>query len=78
MWRRIERLCEWERPRTPSVRLMFEDVRAAPAVLSFLRDTRVGQMVSLGPRGEEGEEDGNDSGREDDESEGEEGGPGPP
>ena len=78
MWRRIEKLCEWERPRAPSVRLMFDDVRAAPAVLSFLRDTRVGQMVSMHPRGEEEEEDGDDSGGEDDESEGEEGGPGPP
>ena len=33
--------CEWEHPRTPSVRLLW-DVRAAGAVLEFLRTTRVG------------------------------------
>lgn len=49
MWERIGRLCEWERPRAPSVRRMFEDVRATPAVLSFLRDTRVGKMATLAP-----------------------------
>ena len=64
MWRRIERLCEWETPRAPAVRLMFDDVRATPAVLPFLRDTRVGRMVPLHSRGEEGEEDGEESGRE--------------
>ena len=47
-WKRIEKMCEWKRiemcewkriemcesrrPRTPSVRLMFDDVRTAPAV----------------------------------------------
>ena len=56
MWRRIARrescggqiarLCEWKTPRAPAVRLMFDDVRAAPAVLSFLRDTRVGRIVA--------------------------------
>ena len=58
----------------PSVRVMFGDKRAAPAVLTFLRDTRVGRMVSVAsaPRGDEwwGKE-------EDDGSEGEERGPGP-
>ena len=37
---------------TPSVRAMFDDQRTIPAVLAFLRDTRVGKMVSLAPRGE--------------------------
>ena len=50
VWRRMERLCEWERPRAPAVRLMFEDVRAAPVVLSFLWDTRVGGVVPLALR----------------------------
>lgn len=69
MWEGAERLCEWKRPRAPSVRAMFDDVRATPAVLTFLRDTRVGRMISMAPReGEGGEED----------SEGQEGGPGPP
>ena len=31
-------------PRAPSVRLLFGDVRATPAVLEFLEDTRVGRM----------------------------------
>ena len=70
MWKRTGRLCEWERPRAPSVRLMFDGVRAAPAVLT-LRDTRVGRMISLALRGGEGAE-------EETEREGEEGGPGPP
>ena len=69
MWRRIERLCEWRTPRAPAVLLMFDDVRATPAVLSFLRDTQVGRMASLAPRGDEGEGE---------ESEGEEGGLGSP
>ena len=79
----VERLCEWERPRAPAVGLMFDDVRAAPAVLSFLRDTLVGQMIFVRPRGgegkkgESGREDDTESGREDDAG-GEEGGPGPP
>ena len=46
MWRGIARLYEWKTPRAPAVRLMFDDVRAAPAVLSFLRDTRVGRIVA--------------------------------
>ena len=54
MRRRIGRLCEWERPRAPSVLLMFNDVWASPAILTFLRNTRMGQMISLRPRGEEG------------------------
>ena len=47
MWKKIARMCEWERPRASAVRLVFDDVRAAPAVLIFLRDTRVGRMVPL-------------------------------
>ena len=46
------RLCEWKTPRAPAVQLLFDDVRAAPAVLSFLRDTRVGRMVPLALREE--------------------------
>ena len=69
MWKRIERLCEWERPRATAVRLI-DDVRAAPAVISFLGDIRVGKIISLASRREVEDEDS--------ESEGEEGGPGPP
>ena len=50
--------------------LLFDD-RVTKAVLSFLRVTKVGQMVTIPPRDREEE-------REEDEVEGEEGGPGPP
>ena len=53
MWKRIERLCEWKRPQAPPVRAMFDDVRATPAVLGFLRNTHVGRMISPRPLGEE-------------------------
>ena len=66
-------MCERERPRAPAVRLMFDDVRAAPAVLSFLRDTG-GENSSFGSTEEWR---GEDTGREVD-REGEEGGPDPP
>ena len=70
MWKRIRRLCERRGPVTPSVQAMFGDQRATPAVLTFLRDTRVGRMTSVTPPGEEwwGKDD----------SEGEESGQGPP
>ena len=42
---RIGKLCEWKEPRAPEVRFLFNDVRAAPAVLTFLWDTRVGRIV---------------------------------
>ena len=61
--------------------LLVGDERATKAVLSFLRETKVGQMVTIPPRdgGREGEEGGEDgSGVERGEVEGEEGGPGPP
>ena len=41
----MERLCDWDGPRAREVRLLFDDVRAAPAVLTFLRHTRVGRIV---------------------------------
>ena len=66
-------MCEWKTPRAPAVRLIF-DVRAAPAVLSFLRDTRVGTMVPLALREEwRGEGAGREVIREEEEGE-----PGPP
>ena len=43
LWKGVGEACEWEHPRTPSVRLLW-DVRAAGAVLEFLRTTRVGCM----------------------------------
>ena len=39
---------------TPRVTLVFDDERATGAVVYFLRDTKVGQVVALPPRGEGG------------------------
>ena len=36
-----------ETPRAPGVALVFDDERASRAVLSFLRDTKVGQAVAV-------------------------------
>ena len=65
-------LCEWKGPRTPEVRL-FDDVRAAPAVLTFLQDTRVGRISPQALRRRREGQDGREVDRR-----GEEGGPGPP
>ena len=46
LWRRVEAECEGG-PRAPSVRRLFRDPRATPAVLDFLLDTRVGKMPGL-------------------------------
>ena len=70
MWRRIRRLFEKRGPLAPSVRAMFDNQRATPAVLTFLRDTRVGRIASAAPL--------RDGWGEKEYSEGEEVGPGPP
>ena len=38
--------------------LLFNDERVTKAVLYFLRETKVGEMVTIPPRGVEGEEEG--------------------
>ena len=84
MWQRVERDCEWESPRAPSVRLLFRDARATPAVLEFLSDTRVGRMPGLALFGVQEEESGLEEielvaqGEEAPGSDNEEDGPGPP
>ena len=67
MWKDAGEACEWKHPRAPSVRLLW-DVRAAWAVLKFLRTTRVG-CIGVGRVPQEDREE---------ETDGEEGGPGPP
>lgn len=67
----IGKACGWKHPRAPSAKKTFEDKRATEAVLTYLRDTRAGYMVSLVPLEEEG-----GPGLPQDE-EGEGGGPGP-
>ena len=74
----------------PSARLLFGDVRATPAVLEFIEDTRVGRMpgrvlMAGGPDVEEGELDEVELWGPEEEGEGtefseseEENGPGPP
>jgi hypothetical protein len=54
MWM-IERLCGKRGLVAPSVWATFNDPRATPAVLTFLRDTREGRMISLTPREDDGE-----------------------
>ena len=64
-WKKIEKMCEWETPRALAARLMFDDVRAALAVLTFLRDMQVGRMVPLALREEwRGEDIGREADRE--------------
>ena len=69
-------------PRAPSVRRLFRDPRATPAVLEFLRDTRVGRMPGLELYGVREEELGSGldlwAGEESSGDEGDEGGPAPP
>ena len=83
LWQRVEKDCEWGGRRAPSVRLLFRDERATPAVLEFLEKTRVGRMPGLALRGVEEEESDLEEielwrDEEEPSSEGEEGGPGPP
>ena len=54
-WKRIEKcewkrkkMCEWKRPRAPWVRLMFDDVRAAPAVFNLAGNVRVNVGANVG------------------------------
>ena len=84
LWKEVGKACQWKHPRAPTVRLLFQDERATPAVLSFLRDTKVGRITSREvPAGVEWEEldegielwPAEDVGRDE---EGGEGGPGPP
>ena len=80
LWKEVGKRCGWKHPRAPRVALLFKDERATKAVLSFLRKTRVGQMVTIPPRGRQEEEEGEEGSDEEQrvEVEGEEGGPGPP
>ena len=55
LWRSVGKAREWKHPQAPTVRLLFKDEGATPAVLQFLRDTEVERMVTLPPR-EKGEE----------------------
>ena len=83
MWQRVEVSCEGG-PRVSSVRGLFQDPRAIPAVLEFLRKTRVGKMPGLEIHGIQEDELGQDielwaeDGEASDEDHEREGGPGPP
>ena len=44
MWKRIRLDCGWGG--APSIRRLFRDEKGVPAVLEFLRDTRVGKTPS--------------------------------
>ena len=53
LWKEVGKRCGWKHPRAPRVALLFNDERATKAVLSFLRKTRVGQAITITPRGGE-------------------------
>ena len=79
LWKDVGYLCGWKSPRARRMALLFGDERATKVVLSPLRTTKVGQMVTILPRDEAGEERGEEgSGEERVKVEREEGGPGPP
>ena len=78
LWKDVGYLCGWKNLRAPRMALLFGDERATKAVLSPLRKTNVGQMVTIPPRDEAGEEGGEGSREERVEVEGGEGGQGPP
>ena len=64
---KIGKVCGWKHLTAPSVRQILDGGRAREAVLTILRDTNLGCMISLAPP-EEGEGE---------DKSGEEGGPGP-
>ena len=64
LWKRVDKLCEQKKPRAPAVKLLFDDVRAAPAVLSFLQDTQIGRIVPQALRRRREGEDGREVDRE--------------
>ena len=78
LWKEVGKRCGWKHSRAPRVALLFSDERATKAVLSFLRKTRVGQLVTILLRDGGGEEEAESERDERAEGEGEEGGPGPP
>ena len=44
IWKSLGRACGWKHSRVPQVRVLFEKKEATPAVLAFLRETKVGQV----------------------------------
>ena len=49
LWKDVGYLCGWKRPRAPQMAFLFGDKRATKEVLSFLRKTKLGQMVTIPP-----------------------------
>ena len=47
LWKKVGKACGWENPRAPSARLLSQGERATPVVLEFLRETKVGKIVTL-------------------------------
>ena len=44
--------CKWKHPRAASARSMIADERAVEAVLAFLRDPKVGCVLTIAPLGQ--------------------------
>ena len=57
MWESVGKAYGWKCPGAPSPRLLSQDEGAIPAILTFLRETKVGRVVTLAPPEEEGGED---------------------
>ena len=45
MWKSVGKAREWKHPRAPPDRLLFQEEKAAPAVLDFLRESKVGRIT---------------------------------
>ena len=60
LWENVGKACEWKHPRAPTITLPFQDERATPAVLQFLRGTKARRMIVLPLREEDDEWEGLD------------------
>ena len=57
LWERVGKGCEWEHPRAPAARLLW-DIKATDAVVGLLESTRVRCRTAarvIGPREKEGQ-----------------------
>ena len=57
MRKKVGKAGGWNNPRAPAVQLLFQEENATPAVLDFLRKTKVGRIEALASLGEEGGEE---------------------
>ena len=53
VWKSVAKACGWKHSRASSIRMLFQDGRATPAVLTFLREIKIGRMINPAPPEEE-------------------------